>query len=123
MNINQNLIQFSGKIEIPEQVDEDKYLLVMGEFDFNDVKYKPTGEGSYDRTYNISPIRLELKSGDSKLFGKPKKRGSQRLRGAIWHEYNKLPTQTQEVLDFEDYYDNIINKIIVHLPEVVDMLG
>lgn len=119
MNINQNIIQFTGKLEIPEEIDEDKYVLVMGEFDFNDVKYKPTGEGSYDRTYNISPIRLELKSGDNKLVGKPKKRGSQRLRGAIWHEYQKLTNP----IEFEDYYDQLINKIIVHLPEVVNMLG
>lgn len=117
--INTNIVQFTGKIEIPEELDEDKSLLVMGEFDFNDVKYKPTEDGEYDRTYNVSPIRLEVRSGELRLIGKPKKRGSQRLRGALWHEYQKLQT----TVEYEDWYDQIINKIIVGLPEVISFLA
>lgn len=120
MDINTYNVQFQGKFEIDSELDEEKFALIMGEFDFAKKIDTPTGEGTVDRTYVIFPTRIEVKQGDLRLFGKPKKRGSQRLRGALWHEYQKLQTPT---IEFEIYYDNFINKLIIQLEEVQNFLG
>jgi len=119
-SINTHLVHLSGKIEIPEPLDEEKFVLVMGEFDFSKKTDTPNGDGTSDRTYTLFPTRIEVKQGENRLFGKPKRRGSQRLRGAIWHTYNKLKDPPK---DFEIYYDNVINKLIVRWEEVLDFLG
>lgn len=119
MKINSYLVQFQGKFEIPEALDEDKFALVMGEFDFARKISTPTGDGKDDLTYVIFPTRIELRQGDMRLLGKPKRRGSQRLRGALWHIYQNTPL----TIDFEVYYENFINKLIVQLQEVRNFLG
>lgn len=117
--INTHLVQFSGKVEIEGEIDKENYVLILGEFDISEVSDKPTGDGEDDRTYKLFPLRVEVKQGDSRLIGKPKRRGSQRLRGALWHEYQKITTPPME---FEQFYDDIINKLIIQLPEVVSFL-
>lgn len=118
--INSYNVQFQGKFEIEEALDEEKFALVLGEFDFVKKISTPTGEGSDDLTYVLSPTRVEVKQGDQRLFGKPKRRGSQRLRGAIWHEFQKINNPT---IEFEDWYDQKINKLILQLEEVLNFLG
>ncbi len=117
--INEYLVQFSGQINVPEALDPDNYVLIQGEFDFSVISDKPTQDGKIDRTYKIIPLRLETRQGDNRLVGKPKRRGSQRLRGALWHYYQTL----QSPAEFEAYYDSVINKLIVQLPEVLNYLG
>lgn len=113
------LLKLNGawSLEDPQSLDFDQYLRVAGEFEFGN-EVKDHKKETY--TINIAPIRLMFESGDKKLVAKLKKRNSQRLRGALWHEYQKtlLPEE-----HFDDYYDEFTNKLIAHLPEVLSFLG
>lgn len=118
---NTNYVQFGGKFEIPDELDPNRYVLISGEFQIGDIINKPTQEnGEYDVIYKVVPNRIMVDSGDKRLIGKVKKRGSQRLRGAIWHDYQSTDKPAEE---FDDYYENFISKLIVHLPEVKQFLG
>lgn len=119
--VNTNFVQFSGKFEIPQELDPNRYVMISGEFQIGDITQKPTQEnGEFDQIYKVSPNRIVVDFGEKRLVGKVKKRSSQRLRGAIWHEYLKTE---QPAEFFDDYYDEFVNKLITHLPEVTNFLA
>jgi hypothetical protein len=120
MTINTRWIQLKGKIEVPSELDREKYVIIGGEFEHQDYKEKPNQDGSADVIYTLLPIRVKVESGLKQYFGKPKKRQSQRLRNALWHHFQtlNLPEET-----FDDYYGEVTNKLIAHLEEVLSFLG
>lgn len=117
--INENWIQFQGKFIVPEAPNRESYVLVSGEFEHGDMVEKNNQDGTVDRIFKIEPLRIQIQNGDQRLIGKVKRRASQRLRGALWHEYQK--TDLSEEL-FEDYYENYVSKLIAYLPEVSNFL-
>lgn len=120
MEINEHWVQFQGKFLLPEPLDRERYTLLSGEFEHGDLVEKNNQDGTVDLIYKVSPLRIMVGVGDKKLIGKVKRRGSQRLRGAVWHEFQKTDLPEDQ---FDDYYDSFINKLIVNLEEVNNYLG
>lgn len=120
MNINSHWVQFKGKFNVPEPPEREKYLIISGEFDHLNYQEKPNQDGSADAIYTVSPIRIMVQAGDKKLIAKVPKRSSQRLRIALWHLYqkNELPEEL-----FDTYYNETMDRIVVNLPEVMNLLG
>ncbi|MFP5261010.1 MAG: hypothetical protein ACLGJB_03790 [Blastocatellia bacterium] len=119
MKINTRWVQLKGKIEVPEDLDREKYVILGGEFEHQDYKEKPNQDGSADIIYTLLPIRVKIESGLKQYFGKPKKRQSQRLRAALWHHYNTLNLSEEY---FDDWYSNVTDKMIVHLEEIINFI-
>lgn len=118
--VNETWLQFQGKTIITDEPDRDSFILITGEFEHGDMLEKNNQDGTVDRIYKIEPTRIEMRTGDKRLLGKAKRRASIRLRGALWHEYQKL---NQEEDYFEDWYEQFVNKLIAYLPEVSSLLG
>jgi hypothetical protein len=119
MEINTHWVAFKGKFELPEPLDREKYLIASGEWEHLSYQEKPNGDGTADAIYSVAPVRVMVQAGDRKLVGKVKKRSSQRLRAALWHEFQT--TGLDESL-FEDWYDERMNKFITHLPELLNFI-
>lgn len=111
--MNNYWIQFTGKFNTPDPLDDSKTVIIAAEFDHLYEGKKPLGDGSYDIIYKVAPIRMSIESGGKKLEGKLKSNNSKRLRGAIWHY-----AQENNIEDFDKFYDDMINKIILHIHDI-----
>lgn len=111
--MNNYWIQFTGKFNTPDPLDRHKTVIIAAEFDHLNYQEKPNEDGTYDAFYKLAPIRMSIESGGKKLEGKLKSNNSKRLRGAIWHY-----AQENNIENFEKFYDDMINKIILHIHDI-----
>lgn len=120
MDINERWIQFSGKAIVPQKLDREHNLIVSGEFIIGDLVSKPNQDGTEDIIYKLTPNRVVVDIGGKKARAKVKGRSSQRLRMALWHEFQK--TNLDEAL-FDKWYEEEIDKIITNLNEIRTLTG
>jgi hypothetical protein len=112
-------IRLTGTAEVPEALDDSKYILVAGEFEVSDISKKPDQEGGYKYTYKLFPIRLvKVEESGEKIRLKTKSRNSTKIRFAVMQEARKRPTE----LDETQYYDTFSDRLLGRLPEVLDLL-
>ena len=113
-------IRLTGTAEVPEAVDDSKYILIAGEFEVHDISKKPDQEGSYKYTYKLMPIRLaKLEESGEKVRLKTKNSNSTKIRFAVMQESKKRPTD----LDENQFYDTFSERLLGRLPEVLDLLN
>lgn len=99
--------------ELDEPLDREKRTLVTTEVDIKSVETPSNEDGSFDTVYkakvNGSTI---LKQGEGKpILCKSKRSASKKLRGALWH-----------INPSEEFYQDIMAKLVARAEEVVEFL-
>lgn len=112
-------IRLTGLAEIPSPLDEEKNVLLAGEFELLDINKRDEKDGSWKYTYKLKPVRLgQIDSAGNKIRLKTKNSNSTRLRWAIISYAEKnFPD-----LNSEQYYDTTIDGIIANLENIINNL-
>ena len=104
-------------IEIPNDLDRNKNVVIGGEYELGKYEEKPNQDGTADSIITAIPIRVALSDGGLKVKLKVKNPNSKRLKQAIWNEYTKRHIGG---MDDEVHYDIVMDAIISHLEEIYD---
>jgi len=113
MEINEHKIRLSGVANIPNGVKLEKdYDMAISNAEVTTAKESPNGDGTIDKTYTVKITErseVNLISEHEIIVAKKKKSQSQALRMAIMGYWQD---NTDQSIEFEDYYKQQMSKII-----------
>lgn len=117
MNIHK--IKFTGTSEIDQPLDIKKdYSMALKRVVIKSIIKKETNEDeNFVYTYNLENVDLTTIIDEGKTIKGEPKSASKKLRGAIFYKGEELGVE-----DSEKFYQDIINKLIINLDDVVDKL-
>ena len=114
MEINKRKIKVSSfSAELPESLDRNLRTFVTTETEIYEVAFQDQQDGFFDEVYRakvVGATKVEQLGQKAQLC--PSKRSaSQKLRQAFW-----------AINPDEDYYQAMMNKLIINLEEVIQFL-
>ena len=117
MNIHR--IKINGVSEIDSALDiKQDYSLILKRCSIKSIIKKETNEDeNFIYTYNLENVDITSILGEGKTIKGEPKSASKKLRGAIFYKGEELGVE-----DNEKFYQDIINKLIINLDDVVDKL-
>ena len=117
MNIHKCKINGTFEIDCPLDIKKD-YSLVLKRVVVNSIIKKETNEDeNFVYTYNLENVDITTIIDEGKTIKGEPKSASKKLRGAIFYKGEELGVE-----DSEKFYQDIINKLIINIDDVVDKL-
>ena len=115
--INTRYISFSGKVEIPSEIDKQKSLIIAGEFDISDYSERPNEDGTYDVIYKVKPIRVMNQSeGGERVYFKTNEKRHVKFYRAIMHYCKE-----HAIENHDEFYDKLMGYLNSHVEELVGL--
>ena len=117
MNIHK--VKINGVFEIGQPLDIKKdYSLTLKRVVINSIIKKETNEDEdFVYTYNLENVDVTTIIEEGKTIKGEPKSASKKLRGAIFYKGEELGVENGE-----KFYQDIINKLIINIDDVVDKL-
>ena len=117
MDINEYILKISGSSFLPEPMEMNREYLLTLRGAVKDIHETDNEDGTVDRTYSVKQDSVEvMTSGGLIIKTKSRSPKSKALRGAIYYYWqDHKPGETGE-----DYYDKVMNAIIVNLDDIIE---
>lgn len=116
--INERLLRITGSAFLENDIDMDNRFKFEGECEPYSREEKDRQDGSYDIIYKAKFCGLlNVEQGGKKILAKDRTSKSRRLKGAIWYL-----GQEQGVDDDNIFYEVVMDKILVNLPEIWEII-
>ena len=119
--INDNILRITGGASLDREVDPSKRLLINGgELCVYSVEKRDNQDGTFNLIYKAKFVsEIGFNQEGKPIRGTDKTAKSRKLRGAIWH----LSADTDMGgLDEEQFYEVVMDKIIINLPEIWEFI-
>lgn len=117
MNIHKCKINGTFEIDQPLDIKKD-YSMALKRVVIKSILKKETNEDeNFVYTYNLENVDLTTIIDEGKTIKGEPKSASKKLRGAIFYKGEELGVE-----DSEKFYQDIINKLIINLDDIVDKL-
>lgn len=117
MNIHRIKINGVSEIDSPLNIRND-YSIMLKRCVIKSIIKKETNEDdNFIYTYNLENVDITTIIDEGKTIKGEPKSASKKLRGAIFYKGEELGVE-----DSEKFYQEIINKLIINLDDVVDKL-
>ena len=115
-NINEYLVQITGKASLPTQLSLSHSYKLKIEADCYKIELADKQDGTIDQIHKLKLLTGEVETDGGVVKLKDKRKMSQKLRNCIWTYRNeKFPDY-----DEEEFYEKAMKKIIAHLDSVLD---
>jgi hypothetical protein len=117
--INSFLLKITDSAELSGELDDTQTVKISdADLDIYSITDKNNDDGSYDRIYKARiTSAIEYEQNGKVMRGSDKKGKSKKLRGAIW-----FLGETEHAEDKELFYEIVMDKLIINLPEVWELL-
>lgn len=120
MEINSHIIKLSGRAELPNALEMSNNYKVTLQGAINNVAHADNDDGTKNVIYTFKPVVVEIVNEmGEKITAKDSRSKSQLFRARMW----KMWTNANTELSFEDYYDRLMNNLILHAEEITGMYG
>lgn len=117
MNDN-HVLRLTGKAELPEAIQQGHNYHVSIEGSIDAVTQSDNHDGTYTYSYRFKPVKVDLLNAQGQTIRAKDTRGkSQLLRARLW----KVWTNNDDGLEFNDWYDRLMNNLVIHAEEIADM--
>jgi len=117
MNIHKCKINGTFEIDSPLDIKKD-YSMALKRVVIKSILKKETNEDeNFVYTYNLENVDLTTIIDEGKTIKGEPKSASKKLRGAIFYKGEELGVE-----DSEKFYQDIINKLIINIDDIVDKL-
>ena len=105
------ITSFTSELTAP--IDPEKRTIIQTEVELYETSLRDNNDGTFDKIYRGKVVgATDCTQGDKVLKGKSKRTQSQKLRNVI---YARNPS--------EEYYEEIMGKIIGNIDEVIHLLA
>lgn len=118
MDANRFIIKITGTAEIDRLLEFGKDYEVQVKTEVRSINKIPQDDGTFDYMTSLRQSHVELIVDGEKVAAKDKSKKSQKLRGALYYQWQESKSDT----DFEAYYEIAMSKLILNLPEVIQYL-
>jgi hypothetical protein len=116
-NIHKCKINGTFEIDSPLDIKKD-YSMALKRVVIKSIIKKETNEDeNFVYTYNLENVDLTTIIDEGRTIKGEPKSASKKLRGAIFYKGEELGVE-----DSEKFYQDIINKLIINIDDVVDKL-
>lgn len=120
MEINSHIIKLTGRAELPEALEMSNNYKVTLQGAVNNVAHADNDDGTKNVIYTFKPVIVEVIDNiGKKITAKDSRSKSQLFRARMW----KMWTNANTELDFETYYDRLMNNMIHQAEEISEMYG
>ena len=119
MDTNENILKLQGKVNIPDPltIGENYKITIQGSITGD--SRNDNFDGTVDTTFKFEPVLVEILTPQGvSIKAKDKRKLSQKLRGRLF----LLWKDSKEQMDFEDYYEVQMTKIIGKIDEIIDFI-
>jgi hypothetical protein len=118
MNINSHIIKLTGRAELPEALEMGSNYHVSLEGAITQSMTADNEDGSVNMIYTFKPVKVEvLNPLGHRIQAKDTRSKSQLFRARIWKQWTNSGSQKS----FDEYYDRLMDSLIVHADEIADM--
>lgn len=119
MELNENIIKFTGSCSLPQSLDLDGDYAAGIKFNVTSKEEKKRDDGTYDLVHKgqLLEIIISDKLGN-KIYSKDKTRSSVKLRFAIL----SLKDKYQPEMEDEAFYKLVMGKLTWYLPTLIETL-
>ncbi len=118
--INEHILRITGSANLPNGLEIGKRYILEIEADIYDISQRDNQDETMNLTYKAKQTGNTkiLDNGKIIIKAESKKTRSQKMHGAIWVQHNMLGLTEP----FEEYYDRIMRKMTVYIPEIISFL-
>ena len=116
MNINSHILKLSGKAELPKEIDISHNYHVSLEGSITGISIDDNEDGTYNKIYKFKPVKVDLLTpqGEQIKLKDPRK-NSVKIRNKLYF----LWKESNEQMDFDEYYTRLKNYLTQHLEEII----
>lgn len=120
MEINSYILKLTGKSELPKELSIGHNFEVLAQGSVTKEELHDNEDGTANKVYTFRPITIEIKKelGES-LKLKDTRSSSQLFRARLWKQWQNAKSN----LSFDDWYNNLMMKLISNADEIAEMYG
>lgn len=117
--MNSHILKITGSCELSGELDPSQTVKIQdGDIDIYAVEKRDNQDGSFTIAYKGKfTSAVEYEQNGKVMRGSDKKGKSKKLRGAIWYLGEEENAEDKEL-----FYGMVMDKIIIHLPEIWEFI-
>lgn len=118
MEINSHILKLTGRAELPKELEISANYHISLEGAITQATKSDNDDGTCNMIYTFKPVRVEvLNHLGERIKAKDTRQKSQLLRARLWKQW----TNSKSEKSFDDYYDHLMNNLIIHVEEISEM--